>query len=188
MTMRTKSTPVFAPARRQFISAGTLAIGGMIFRSDLVLAKPNPGISHTEESIHQEPSFNASRKRVYQALTTTEQFDQVIQLSGVMQSAPMITMKKPTAISGQAGGEFALFGGLIVGRHIELVPDQLIVQAWRLGEWDRGVYSIVKFDLREQGAGTKILFDHTGFPKRQAEHLAAGWQANYWSPLAKFLA
>ena len=186
--MRTNSPPAFAPARRQLISGGALAIGGMILRPNLAPAESDPGISHTEESIHQEPSFNAGRQRVYQALTTTEQFDHVIQLSGVMQSAPMATRKKPTAISGHAGGEFVLFGGLIVGRHIELVPDELIVQAWRDGAWDRGVYSIVKFNLTELGTGTKILFDHTGFPKGQAGHLAAGWQANYWSPLAKFLA
>ena len=48
-----------------------------------------------------------------------------------MQSAAMAKMKKPTAIGEHAGGEFALFGGLIVGRHIELAPDELIVQAWR---------------------------------------------------------
>jgi activator of HSP90 ATPase len=160
----------------------------MIIGPNPAMAESDPGISHSEESIHQEPSFQASRKRVYQALTNTEQFDQVIQLSGVMQTAAMAKMKKPTAISSHAGGEFALFGGLIVGRHIELVPDQLIVQAWRLGEWDRGVYSIIRFNLAEQGSGTKILFDHTGFPGGNAAHLAAGWQANYWSPLAKFLA
>jgi hypothetical protein len=45
-----------------------------------------------------------------------------------------------------------------------------------------------RFDLVAQGAGTKILFDHTGFPKGQGEHLAEGWQANYWSPLQKYLA
>ena len=155
---------------------GALAIGGMILRPSLAPAESDPGISHTEESIHQEPSFNAGRQRVYQALTTTEQFDHVIQLSGVMQSAPMATRKKPTAISGHAGGEFVLFGGLIVGRHIELVPDELIVQAWRDGAWDRGVYSIVTFNLTELGTGTKILFDHTGFPKAKRD---------IWRPVGK---
>jgi hypothetical protein len=39
----------------------------------------------------------------------------------------------------------------------------------------------------ESGGETKIKFDHTGFPKGQAEHLAEGWRGNYWEPLAKVL-
>ena len=123
---------------------------------------------------------------MYEALTNPRQFDQVTRLSGVMQSSAMATMKTPTQISRHAGGPFALFGGYIVGRHVELVPHELIVQAWRTGGWARGLYSIVRFEIAEQGTGTKILFDHAGFPKGQADHLAAGWQANYWSPMERF--
>jgi hypothetical protein len=36
------------------------------------------------ESIHQEPTFTAGRKRVYEALTDSGQFDKVTQASGVM--------------------------------------------------------------------------------------------------------
>ena len=62
------------------------------------------------------------------------------------------------------------------------------MQAWRVVDWDPGVYSIAKFKLIEQGAGTKLVFDHTGFPKGQAEHLAEGWKSHYWDSLEKFLA
>jgi Activator of Hsp90 ATPase homolog 1-like protein len=67
------------------------------------------------------------------------------------------------------------------------VPSERIVQAWRTGGWFQGVYSIVKFELVEQGDGTKIVFDHTGFPKGDAEHLATGWKAHDWEPLQKLL-
>ena len=101
---------------------------------------------------------------------------------------PRISLEKaPTQISREAGGAFSLFGGIIMGRHIELVPNERIVQAWRVVYWDPGVYSIAKFAIAEQGDGTKIIFDHTGFPKGQAEHLAAGWKVHYWEPLAQFL-
>ena len=143
-------------------------------------------ISHTGEAIHQEVVFKASRKRVYEALTDAKQFDKVIQLSGVMQSMP--PGGKPTEISREVGGAFALFGGYITGRHIELEPNERIVQAWRVGSWDPGVYSIAKFELAEQGSGAKLIFDHTGFPKGLGEHLAAGWKAHYWEPLEKYLA
>jgi Activator of Hsp90 ATPase homolog 1-like protein len=54
-------------------------------------------------------------------------------------------------------------------------------------DWEPGVYSIAKFELREQGSGTKIVFDHRGFPKGLGEHLAAGWRSHYWEPLETFL-
>jgi activator of HSP90 ATPase len=176
-----------ARTRRQVITGGAIAVAGVVMRPLPVLADASDEVSHTAEAIHQERLFKASRKRIYEALTITEQFDRVTQLTGVMQSAAMSKMQKPTAISPHVGGRFALFGGYIVGRHIELVPNELIVQAWRVGSWDRWIYSIVSFQLAEQGAGTKIIFDHAGFPKGQAEHLASGWQEHYWDPLGKFL-
>ena len=29
------------------------------------------------------------------------------------------------------------------------------------------------------------MFDHDGFPEDMKEHLAKGWQTNYWDNLAK---
>jgi uncharacterized protein YndB with AHSA1/START domain len=138
-------------------------------------------ISHTAESIHQEVVFKASRKRVYEALTDAEQFTKVVRLS----KAP----GGPAAvISKDAGGAFSAFGGYITGRHIELVPNERIIQAWRAGGWEAGKYSIARFELKEQGEQTKLVFDHTGFPNGDAEHLLEGWNTNYWEPLRKYLA
>jgi uncharacterized protein YndB with AHSA1/START domain len=174
------------PTRRQAIVGVAIAFGGLALDSTEAWAGAEEEISRTAESIHQEAVFKASRKRVYEALTDAKQFDKVIQLSGVMQS--MHLPDKPAEISREVGGAFTLFGGYITGRHVELVPNQRIVQAWRTGGWDPGVYSIVKFELFEQGSGTKIAFDQAGFPKGAAEDLAAGWKAHYWEPLEKLLA
>jgi activator of HSP90 ATPase len=143
-------------------------------------------ISYAAESIHQEPVFKPSRKRVYEALTDAKQFGKVAQLSPAMKSG-MPPGAKPPVIGAEAGGAFSLFGGYITGRQVELVPNERIVQAWRAGGWDPGIYSIAKFKLVEHGSGTKIVFDHTGFPIGDAEHLAEGWKMNYWEPLEKFL-
>jgi uncharacterized protein YndB with AHSA1/START domain len=138
-------------------------------------------ISRTAESIHQEVVIKASRKRVYEALTDAEQFTKVIRLS----KAP----GGPAAvISKEVGGAFSAFGGYITGRHIELAPNERIVQAWRAGGWEAGKYSIARFELKEQGEQTKLVFDHTGFPNGDAEHLLEGWNTNYWEPLRKYLA
>jgi activator of HSP90 ATPase len=95
---------------------------------------------------------------------------------------------KPTEISRQVGGTFTLFGGHIVGRQLELVPNERIVQAWRVVDWEKGWCSIARFELVEQGSGTKIVFDHTGFPKGLGQHLADGWKAHYWNTIEKYLA
>jgi uncharacterized protein YndB with AHSA1/START domain len=174
------------PNRRQAIVGVAMAFGGLSLGSSMAWAAADDGISRTAESIHQEASFKASRKRVYEALTDSKQFDKVIQLSGVMQA--MHLEDKPSEISGEVGEAFALFGGYITGRQVELVPNERIVQAWREGGWDPGIYSIARFELVEQGSGTKLVFDHTGFPKGQAETLASGWKAHYWEPMEKLLA
>jgi activator of HSP90 ATPase len=173
------------PTRRQAIVGVVGAFGGLAFGSAGAGAGAEDGISHTAESIHQEPVFTASPKRVYEALTDAKLFTRVVQLSGALQA--MHLPDKPAEISKEAGGAFALYGGFITGRHVELVPDVRVVQAWRAGDWPAGVYSIAKFDLVAQGSGCKIVFDHTGFPKGEAASLASGWKAHYWEPLAKVL-
>jgi len=178
--------PVNEPTRRQAVAGVAIAFSGLVLGSTKAWAGTEDGISHSSDSIHQEPVFTASRKRVYDALTDGKQFDKVIELSGVMQA--MHLPDKPAEIGREPGSEFKLFGGYITGRQVELVLSERIVQAWRTGGWAPGVYSIAKFELVEQGSGTKIIFDHTGFPHGEAEVLASGWKAHYWEPLEKLLA
>jgi len=176
-----------AAARRLMIVGSAAAFGGIALGPIKAWALAQEEISHTAESIHQERVFKASRKRVYEALIDTKQFDKIVRLSAAMQSG-MALGDKPTDISREVGGSFTIFGGHIVGRHIELVPKERIVQAWRVVTWNPGVYSIARFELTEQGSGTKLVFDHTGFPDGQGQHLAEGWKGNYWEPLEKYLA
>lgn len=175
------------PTRRQMIFGAAATLGGIAVVSRSARAGDEMGISHTAEAIHQEPVFKASKKRVYEALTDARQFDKVVQMSAAMQSG-MVPAKSPAEISREVGGAFSLFGGYVTGRQIELVPNERIVEVWRAGSWGPGDYSIARFALAEEGSGTKIIFDHTGFPGSQAQHLADGWKMNYWEPLAKFLA
>jgi len=184
---RNPAAPAETPTRRQILASAAVALGALALTSGTVWAAAEEEISHTAESIHQEAVFKANRNRVYEALTDTKQFDKIIKLSPEMQAGKSFGTT-PTAISREVGGTFSIFGGHIIGRQIELVPNQRIVQAWRVVDWDPGVYSIAKFELLEQGAGTKLVFDHTGFPKGDAEHLAEGWKSHYWDSIDKFLA
>lgn len=173
------------PTRRQVLVGATCAAGVMMIGAGVVRADADEGISRTAESIHQEPVFKASRQRVFETLMDDKLFAKVVQLSGAMASGAL--GKTPNQISREEGGAFVIFGGYVTGRQIEIVPNERIVQVWRSASWQPGEYSIASFKLAEHGTGTKILLDHAGFPKGTAEHLAAGWKANYWEPLDKVL-
>ena len=106
------------------------------------------GSPKTPEAIHQETIFKASPKRIYEALTDAQPFQKVVLLSGAMKS--LRPYQKAGAISREPGGAFSIFGAFIVGRQIELVPNQRIVQAWREISWPLGIYSIAKFELEKR--------------------------------------
>ncbi len=170
--------------RREF----SVSLASFFALGSLVKVRPFTGagaaraeeLSHNAEAIHQEVVINASRSRVYEALTDATRFTAVMALSPVPKGAP-------AQIAREEGGKFTLFGGYITGRHIELLRNQRIVQAWRSGSWGPGMFSIARFELQEQSGRTKIVFDHAGFPAGEGEHLASGWHANYWEPLRKYL-
>src|ERR1700722_4081384 len=172
--------------RRDFIAGLTLGVSAAAIVGAPARAETAQEIARDMESIHHEVKFKGSPERLYAALTDTKQFHKVVLLSGAVKTG-MVKDPQPAQISAVAGGEFAVFGGYITGRQVELVPNIRIVQAWRTGAWDPGTYSIARFALAPQGTGTLLTFDHTGFPKGEAEHVAQGWKSNYWQPLDKLL-
>src|SRR5262249_19565976 len=117
-------------------------------------------------TIHQEVTFPAAPSRVYEALVDLKRFGEI---TGA-----------PASGESTEGAAFSAFGGHITGRHVELVRDTRVVQAWRAKTWPAGVYSIVRFELKPDGAGTKLVFDHEAFPDGTKEALSQGWQTNYW--------
>ncbi len=157
-----------------------IGAAGVALASTEEAAAGNNGISRNCECIHQEIAFSASPSRVYKALTDPKQFGKVTET--IMPGAAATT-----SISPHVGGEFSMFKGIILGRHIEMVPNQRLVKAWREKDWDPGVYSVVRFQLNPDGSGTKLVFDHTGFPQGAADHLSVGWKSHYWDPLQEYL-
>jgi len=123
------------------------------------------------KSIHQEVTFNATPEAVYAALTDGAVFGEI---TGA-----------PAQIANTAGGEASLFGGQIAARNVELVPGKRVVQAWRAGNWEDGLYSLARFELKADGKKTKVVFDHTGYPDDGHDMLEGGWHKMYWEPMAK---
>jgi len=173
-----------APTRRKLIAGVAIALGGLAVNpgvwasaqenQEKIKEAMSTGVEGLLTYLHQETDIKASRQRIYDALLDSKQFTA---FTGA-----------PAEISREAGGTFSLFGGLILGRNIELVPKERIVQAWRPADWEPGVYTLVKFELRELGPQTRIVLDHTGFPEQNFRHLNSGWYTHYWEPLKKYLA
>jgi len=134
--------------------------------------KPCTSPHQARTSIHYVLDFHASPERFYHAIVDQKKF---ADFSGM-----------PATIDATQGGAISMFGGLIQGRNIELVPNQRIVQAWRPASWSPGVYSVVHFEFKPAGAGTNLTFDHTGFASGLYDHLDWGWKNRYWGPLNKY--
>jgi len=177
-----RNPAVHTPTRRQMIGWTAVALGSVAAGSEVwararqQTAKETTGsaANRTRTSLHQEITFKGSPQRIYEVLLDSKQF------------AAFTGM--PAEIDAKAGGAFSMFGGLIVGRNVELVPAQRVVQAWRPTHWEPGVYSMVKFDLKPRDSETIVDLDHTGFPAGAFDDLDHGWYVRYWDPLKKFLA
>ena len=144
-----------APTRRRLVMGGAVMIAGWALSAtsfgeqEQMAETQSTGPDKLRTSLHQESDFKASPHRIYGILLDSKQFTA---FSG-----------EPAEISHEVGGAFSLFGGKIIGRNVELVPDQRIVQAWRPVSWTPGEYTLVKFELKPQGSQTKVALDHTGF-------------------------
>lgn len=166
--------------RRQLLSNAAIILGSLAASSnswggDQPASKEDAGSAPNQDrtSLHQEMGLKGRAGRVYEVLLSSKEF---AAFSGA-----------PAAIDPTPGGGFSLFGGLIVGRNVELIPSQRIVQAWRPTHWSPGVYSVVRFELKPNGAATLVVLDHTGFPAGEFDHLTSGWRQHYWEGLTTFL-
>jgi uncharacterized protein YndB with AHSA1/START domain len=99
------------------------------------------------EPIHQETVFDASPTRIYEAFMDAW-------LHGEFTSLGPEDGGGTATINREVGGSFSCHRGRIVGIKVELVPNQRIVQAWRAANWEDGVYSIIRLELKAEGSGT----------------------------------
>jgi activator of HSP90 ATPase len=171
------------PTRRQIMTGLLVTCCSQIMNPSLwgqgqenaVKKIPGAAANKSKTSLHQEIDYKATAQRIYDVLLNSKDF---AAFSGA-----------PAEIDPKAGGAFSMFGGMIVGRNVELVENQRIVQAWRPpADFPEGTYSLVKIELKSQGPGTKLTLNHTGFPEGHFDHFDAGWHSHYWEPLRKFLA
>src|SRR5712692_3912885 len=175
---KNRRLPAAATTRRQLIVGGAVAVAGLALGAtnagaqEQMTETPSTGPDKARTSLHQEVDLKASPHRIYEILLDSKQFSA---FSG-----------EPAEISREVGGPFSMFAGKIVGRNVELVPDQRVVQAWRPSNWEPGSYTLVRFEFKQEGPRTRIILDHTGFHEGDFGHFDPGWRMRYWEPLAKY--
>jgi len=118
-----------------------------------------------------EATFPVSPDRIYELLT-----------DGAMLSTLVNRRGRGGAVE---GAWFSLFGDQLEGRQIELVRAERVVQAWRVADWEPGEYSIVRFTLRPEGTGTRVVVDQDGYPARLHQAVANTWRPLYFEPMAR---
>jgi activator of HSP90 ATPase len=94
----------------------------------------------------------------------------------------------PAKISRKVGGKWTAFGGMLSGKNLVLVPNRMIVQAWRSSEWkaeDPDSILVVRFE--KSGSGSTVSSTHVSVPKYDHKGVTQGWKKYYWEPWKEYL-
>ena len=123
-------------------------------------------------SLHQEVLLPLSPHEVYETLLEANRHSS---LTGL-----------PCQIDRRPGGTFRVGEGMIEGILLEAVPDQRIVQTWKIASygWPATHFSRLELELQEtREGGTVVILEQTGIPRQSAQFIQAGWYQFYWTPL-----
>ena len=92
------------------------------------------------------------------------------------------------AISRKVGGAFRAFGGMLRGKVLAIVPGQMIVQAWRAGNWRRtDLDSVLILTFRRAPGGGRVDLVHANVPDRFYPHIKRGWNTYHWKRWKAYL-
>ena len=88
----------------------------------------------------------------------------------------------------EVGADVSAWDGYIMGRILELVPGERIVQSWRTTEFEDAFEdSIVTILLQEAEDGTLLTLEHSNVPDEHKGYEQGGWQSNYFEPMIAYL-
>ena len=92
-------------------------------------------------------------------------------------------------VSRKVGGKFSAFGGVITGKMLAIVPNRMIVQAWRAKHWRKAdLDSILVLQFSKVESGTQIDLVHVNVPAHDHDGVKKGWVKYYWKPWRAYLA
>ena len=88
-------------------------------------------------------------------------------------------------MSTEAGSEFSLLGGSIVGKNLEFEEGKKIVQQWYFeGEPEESIVTIKLHQGKNNSTSAELRL--TNIPDNVYDEFASGWDEFYFGPLAEF--
>ena len=123
---------------------------------------------YNTSSLYLEPSFNTTAEQLYITLLNNAR------IGAWSRSHPIMESEVATE-----GSTIGLFGGSVSCKILKLVPNEHIVQLWRLEDWKKDHYA--ELDIRLiQGAGeTRMAVSFTGIPIGEEDRVRGNFEEYY---------
>lgn len=94
----------------------------------------------------------------------------------------------PAKISEESDSPFEAFGGLLVGRTIQVVKHRLVVQSWRTVNFrksDPDSTLIISFTPEDDDGRIDLI--HLQVPDSDFQGVCGGWDSRYFAPWLAYL-
>jgi uncharacterized protein YndB with AHSA1/START domain len=94
----------------------------------------------------------------------------------------------PVRIAARAGAVFSAFGGALSGTVLQVIPNRLIVQAWRSTNFGkRDIDSTLVLRFLPRGDGARIELTHVNVSESDFGGVSEGWSKYYFIPWRAYL-
>lgn len=123
---------------------------------------------YNTSTLHLEPTFNTTAEQLYITLLDQQR------VAAWSRSNPSMGSFPP-----EEGSEFSLFGGSISGKFLKLVPNEKIVQLWRLEDWKSGHYAQLDLQLIQGAGETKMVVKWSGIPVGEEDRVRGNFEDYY---------
>jgi activator of HSP90 ATPase len=95
----------------------------------------------------------------------------------------------PAKVSRRIGAAFRAFDGQLVGKNLAIVPNRMIVQAWRADHWkESDADSILVMTFSKTAKGGRVDLVHVNVPEHDHRGVTEGWPKYYWQPWRAYFA
>jgi activator of HSP90 ATPase len=93
------------------------------------------------------------------------------------------------SISSKVGAAFTAWNGQLRGKNLLIVPNRLVMQAWRATHWPKSdPDSILVLGFSDAPGGGKVDLLHMNVPGHDHKGVTKGWYKYYWTPWKKYIA
>jgi activator of HSP90 ATPase len=127
------------------------------------------------EAIQQSVEFSASPATLFEMYVDSRKHSEAT-------GAPAKVSRKP-------GAAFSAFAGALRGKNLLIVPNKMIVQAWRSSAFKKSdADSVLILTFSKTPSGTRVDLVHANVPEQDHQGVTEGWGKHYWEPWRAYLA